>query len=113
MTANAGPVGWKKKTAGRLAQRTRMETFRLESGRQLVVLYRLEAKQVVKIRVASNDCTLDAGGLPFFWLTGVKPTDSIALLTTYVRNSDFDDHGDSQARQWRIDGYRVACGRVG
>src|SRR6267154_717225 len=69
-------------------------TCRLESGRQLVVLYRLEAKQVVKIRVASNDCTLDAGGLPFFWLTGVKPTDSIALLTTYVRNSDFDDHGD-------------------
>jgi len=36
----------------------------------LVVLYRLEAKQVVKIRVASNDCTLDAGGLPFFLANG-------------------------------------------
>src|SRR5882762_4765118 len=36
---------------------------KLEGARQLVVLYRLEAKQVVKIRVASEDCTLDAGGL--------------------------------------------------
>src|SRR5260370_4307203 len=27
MTAIAGPVGWKKKTAGRLAQRTRLETL--------------------------------------------------------------------------------------
>src|SRR5713226_1628780 len=69
-------------------------TAKLEGTRQLVVLYRLEAKQVVKIRVASEDCTLDAGGLPFVWLTGVKAPESVALLTTYVRNSDFDDHGD-------------------
>jgi len=67
---------------------------KLEGARQLVVLYRLEAKQVVKIRVASDDCTLDAGGLPFVWLTDVKSSESVALLTTYVRNSDFEDHGD-------------------
>ena len=66
----------------------------LEGSRQLVVLYRLEAKQVVKIRVASDDCALDAGGLPFVWLTGVKPTDSVALLATYARDSDFEDRGD-------------------
>ena len=67
---------------------------KLEGARQLVVLYRLEAKQVVRIRVASEDCTLDAGGLPFVWLTGVKPADSVALLTTYVRGSDFEEHGE-------------------
>jgi len=67
---------------------------KLEAVRQLVVLYRLEAKQVVRIRVASEDCTLDAGGLPFVWLTGVKPADSVALLTTYVRGSDFEEHGE-------------------
>jgi HEAT repeat protein len=67
---------------------------KLEGARQLVVLYRLEAKQVVKIRVASEDCTLDAGGLPFIWLTGVKAPESVALLATYVRSSNFDDHGD-------------------
>ncbi|HEV1996134.1 MAG TPA: HEAT repeat domain-containing protein [Candidatus Acidoferrum sp.] len=67
---------------------------KLEGTRQLVVLYRLEAKQVVKIRVASQDCTLDAGGLAFVWLTGVKATESVALLATFVRGSEFEDHGD-------------------
>jgi HEAT repeat protein len=66
----------------------------LEGSRQLLVLYRLEAKQVIKIRVASDDCTLDAGGLPFVWLTGVKAAESVALLATYVRGSNFEDHGD-------------------
>jgi HEAT repeat protein len=69
-------------------------SVKLEGARQLVVLYRLEAKQVVKIRIASEDCTLDAGGLPFVWLTGVKPQESVALLETYVRAADFEDHGD-------------------
>jgi HEAT repeat protein len=67
---------------------------KLEGARQFVVLYRLEAKQVVKIRVASEDCTLDAGGLPFVWLTGVKAPESVALLATYVGNSNFEDRGD-------------------
>jgi HEAT repeat protein len=69
-------------------------TFKLEGPRQLVVLLRLEARQVVRIRVASDDCTLDAGGLPFIWLTGVKPAESVALLETFVRSADFESHGD-------------------
>ena len=91
---NCGTCRLEKENGGTTGTAHADGNVKLESGRQLVVLYRLEAKQVVRIRVASNDCTLDAGGLPFFWLTGVKPADSIALLTTYVRNSDFDDHGD-------------------
>ena len=66
----------------------------LEGSRQLVVLYRLEAMKVVKIRVASDDCVLDAGGLPFVWLTGVRATESVALLAAYLRGSDFEEHGD-------------------
>jgi hypothetical protein len=69
---------------------------KLEGSRQLVVVYRLEAKQVVKIRVAPDTCTLDAGGLPFVWLTRVKPTESVALLTTYVHGSNFEDRGDRE-----------------
>lgn len=65
----------------------------LEGARQLVVLFRMEGKQVGKIRMASLNCTLDAGGLPFVWLTGVKPAESIALLTGYVR-TQFEEHGD-------------------
>jgi HEAT repeat protein len=69
-------------------------TVKLEGARQLVVLFRMEAKQVVRVRVASEDCTLDAGGLPFVWLTGVKPAESVALLETYVRAAHFEEHGD-------------------
>src|SRR6266849_2616659 len=68
--------------------------LKLEGSQQLVVLYRLEGKQVVKIRVVSDNCTLDAGGLPFIWLTGVKASESVALLATYVRGSHFEDRGD-------------------
>src|SRR5713226_8917584 len=91
---NCGTCRLEKENGGTTSTTHADGNVKLESGRKLVVLYRLEAKQVMKIRVASNDCTLDAGGLPFVWLTGVKPIDSVALLTTYVRNSDFDDHGD-------------------
>jgi hypothetical protein len=66
----------------------------LEGARQLVVLLRLEGKQVVKIRVASENCTLDAGRLPFVWLTGVRPAESDALLETFVRGAEFAGHGD-------------------
>ena len=71
-------------------------TVKLEGSQQLVVLYRLEAKQVMRIRVASDDCTLDAGGLPFVWLTGVKTAESVAFLETFVRGADFEGHGDHQ-----------------
>src|SRR5215831_7795875 len=67
-------------------------SVKLEGARRLVVLFRLEAKQVDRIRVASEDCTLDAGGLPFLWLTGVKPSESVALLTTYVQGAEFERH---------------------
>ena len=69
-------------------------TVRLEGSRHLVVLFRLEEKKVMRIRVASQDCTLDAGGLPFVWITGVKPAESVALLASYVQNSQFEEHGD-------------------
>ena len=67
-------------------------SVKLEGSRRLVVLFRLEAKQVDRIRVASEDCTLDAGGLVFLWLTGVKPSESVGLLTTYVQGAEFERH---------------------
>lgn len=69
------------------------ETVRLEGARQLIVLFRLETNQVVRIRVAAANCTLDAGGLPFIWLTGVKPAESVSLLETHVRAGNFARHG--------------------
>src|SRR6266478_868699 len=84
---NCGTCRLEKENGGTASTAHADGNVKLEGGRQLVVLYRLEAKQVAKIRVASDDCTLDAGGLPFVWLTGVKATDSVALLANYVRSS--------------------------
>ena len=48
---------------------------------------------MTRIRVASQDCTLDAGGLAFVWLTGVKDAESVALLEGFVRNGNFGERG--------------------
>ena len=71
-------------------------TIELEGSRQLVVLFRLEDKRVTKIREASEDCTLDAGGLPFLWLTRVKPAESVSLLTGFVRSVNLEGHGEHE-----------------
>lgn len=69
-------------------------TAKLEGSRSIAVLFRAEDKRVMKIRVVSQDCSLDAGGLPFLWLTGVKPAESVELLETFVQGSDLDAHDD-------------------
>src|SRR5579862_7416734 len=68
-------------------------TVMLEGSREIAILFRAENHQITKIRVASTECTLDAGGLPFVWLTNVQPAESVALLSTFVRDerSDFRD----------------------
>ncbi len=55
----------------------------LESG-ELDVLFRIDAHKVEKIRVAGDNCEIDAGNLPLYWLTGVRPADSLALLARYA-----------------------------
>ncbi len=67
-------------------------TVKLEGPRNAVVLLRAQGQRVVKIRVVSEECTLDAGGLPFVWLTGVKPAESVALLAGYVHGDAFEEH---------------------
>lgn len=57
----------------------------LEGSREITVLYRVRQAQVHKIRVFSEDCELDAGGLPVFWLTGVDPDESVSVLSTFVK----------------------------
>jgi len=64
----------------------------LESPEHLLVLLRVADKQVSKIRTFSEDCELNAGGLPFVWLADVKPAESVALLSIYVRDTEGEDH---------------------
>jgi hypothetical protein len=67
---------------------------KLEGSRSLMVLLRLEAQHAMKVRALSSECVLDAGGLPFVWLSGVKPAESVELLSGYVRGADFAEHED-------------------
>jgi hypothetical protein len=70
----------------------------LEGPSQMCILFRVARARVAKIRVFSDDCRLDAGGLPMYWLTGVRPEESVELLSGFVRGrsgeADEDDSED-------------------
>ncbi len=56
----------------------------LEPPDHAVILFRVDAGAVERIRTLSPDCEIDAGGLPVHWLADVKPAESVALLDTFV-----------------------------
>jgi HEAT repeat protein len=67
---------------------TNTGTVKLKGDQRLAVLFRLQDKNIGRIKLASADCVLDAGGLAFVWLTNVKPDESVAFLTEYVRQEN-------------------------
>ena len=78
-----------------ISTRHNNDTVKLEGPQNIVVSFRAEKKRIMKIRVVSEQCALDARGLPLVWLTGVNPAESVALLSGYVRGADLEDrHGD-------------------
>jgi hypothetical protein len=68
----------------------------LEAPHAVAILFRAENRKIMKIRVVSTACTVDAGGLPFVWLTGVKSAESVALLTGYVSGEIFNEGDDGK-----------------
>lgn len=56
----------------------------LEGHQQVFVLYRVERGHVDRIRMFSEDCPLDGGGLTLHWFTGVRPADSVAMLGSFI-----------------------------
>lgn len=67
-------------------------TMKLEGGQELTVLFRLQEHHVTRIKLASEDCVLDAGGLPFVWLSDVKAAESVAYLVEYVKKENGERH---------------------
>jgi HEAT repeat protein len=63
-------------------------TVHLEPPSEALILYRVDANQVGKIRTLAPDCDIDAGGVPVHWLTDVRPADSVALLTTFATSTE-------------------------
>jgi HEAT repeats len=56
----------------------------LEPPDHAVILVRVEAGAVTRIRSLSPDCEIDAGGLPVHWLTDVSPAASVSFLATLI-----------------------------
>ena len=62
------------------------------SPASMYVLLRLDHGAIVKIRPANAGCRLNAGGIPFTWLTDVQPNDSVAFLAKLAaRPEDSED----------------------
>ena len=77
-------------------------TVALESPRNIFVLFRVSDKRVEKIRIFSDDCQLDAGGLPVIWFTGVPAAQSVAFLTPFAqqpRDEESSHDGDRVSQQ--------------
>ena len=63
----------------------------LEGPSTLFVLFRVEQKEVVKIRTTTPDCDIDAGGLAVTWLTQVRADQSVRFLKSLVGQDRLSD----------------------
>jgi len=52
------------------------------------VLFRVEGKEVSKVRNYTPDCALDFGGLPLYWMENVNPAQSVELLAGLLQTNE-------------------------
>lgn len=69
------------------------QTVKLEGPTHVVVLFRVEDHRIGKIRAFTPECGLDAGGLPFIWLTGASPSESIQFLSSVAQDTAGGERG--------------------
>jgi HEAT repeats len=62
----------------------RSEPLPLEASSRMRVLLRAEGGRVTQVRSVSEDCALDAGGLTFVWIEGVRAADSVGFLSSLL-----------------------------
>ena len=61
---------------------------KLEGGKELWILYRADKSHIERIRMMSDECQLDAGGLRLIWLKGVKSEESVGFLSGFVQGRE-------------------------
>jgi hypothetical protein len=90
-TARGGArwIGYRLKVA---AGRRSMDCFErtklaLEPASEFSVLARYEGTTLTRLRTATPDCEIDAGGLPVTWFDNVKSDDSAAWLTSVIKSA--------------------------
>ena len=60
------------------------DPIRLEPADFFFVLFRVENKDIIRIRTFSANCPLDAGGKAVHWFNNVAVNDSVNFLKTFV-----------------------------
>jgi len=60
------------------------DPIRLEPADFFFVMFRVENKQITRIRTYSANCPLDAGGKPVHWFNKVPVGDSVAFMKTFM-----------------------------
>jgi len=83
----SGPAAWfgyaiktQRKTNHQWCDGRYQSPIQLEGSDTAAVLLRVENNQLQKVQVYSLTCELDAGGLPFVWITGVSEQASLGYL---------------------------------
>jgi HEAT repeat protein len=69
--------------------------IRLEPSPTIVVLVRVQAGEMGRVRSLSGDCQIDAGGLQVFWLGDVNPAQSVEFLKTLITAGHTRDRSEA------------------
>jgi hypothetical protein len=68
--------------------------IRLEPSPTVMVLVRIQNREVLRIRALSTDCAIDAGGLVLYWIDNVNAAQSVAYLKTIASNVNVRGQSD-------------------
>jgi len=60
------------------------DPIRLELADFFFVMFRIEEKQITRIRTYTANCPLDAGGKAVHWFTNVPVNDSVSYMKTFM-----------------------------
>ena len=69
--------------------------IRLEPAPTVMVLVRVQAGEIRRVRALSGDCQVDAGGLQLFWFGEVSGPQSVDFLKTLVTDAHVREHSES------------------
>jgi hypothetical protein len=67
----------------------------LEGATEVSILARFEGTSLTRLRTATPECEIDAGGLPVTWLENVKADDSAAWLASIINSANADSRDRS------------------
>jgi hypothetical protein len=89
-------VGYRIKVAsGRRSMDCPDSHIALEGATEVSILARFEGATLTRLRTATPDCEIDAGGLPVTWLDSVKADDSATWLASIINGANADSRDRS------------------